>query len=250
MTAIRSILGAFLIGFFLSGNLSMANPPEKKTIWQKIENSFLFNSATRWAVREYSEDLLEMNRVDISTEDGKQAIIDSSSLGTVGIILYEFATGEGPASRYFYKSDPFTQEVLRTPGLYYTLNQFASACDSSINTQFDSGFHVNNIRYQFSPVLVPIRPSTWQFSVEQHLATLEARTLSQVLLGSFNTDIHVLNDSTIRLHIWNRTSKKSLFGGFGKRLQRPLWLGTVEQHIVFELSFEEFDAIRRNEVFL
>ncbi|MBO6515756.1 MAG: hypothetical protein JJ975_04315 [Bacteroidia bacterium] len=220
-----------------------AKPPEKRSIFERIENSALFNAASRWAVKEYSKGLLKVEDYNLTSERGKQNIMQEHSVATIGVILYEFATGSGPSSRYFDETSLFTQQVKQSPGIEWMVSKYAAQYNSDSLVHISRDLNQYNVRYQFSPMLVPVRTNTWLFSIQEHLKTLEYKNLSQILLGSFNADILYVDDQTIQVHLWNRTSKKSLFGGFGRRLQRPLLLGTVKQHIVFELSIAEINSI-------
>lgn len=218
---------------------AVPKPPEKRTLLERFENSALFNSLSKILVREYSKGLLDDKVYNLTTDYGRNNLTHESSIACIGVILYEFATGDGPSSRYFYQSDAFTQEVMNSPGVYWLLRQYKNQYGSDSVHQFDSNYNLYNYRYQFSPMLVPLRPKTWEFSVDQHLMTWELQNLSQVLLGSFNADVVQVSPNTLRIHLWNKTSKKSLFGGFGRRLQRPLLLGTIQQHVVFDMNISE-----------
>ncbi len=238
---LRKFFTLLMVGVFTLP--ALAKPPEKRSILDRIENSALFNSLSKWVIKEYSKGLMDLKDYNVTSDEGKTIIMTKHSAGSVGVILYEFATGDGPSSRYFDESSLFTQEVMQSPGVRWMMEQYRAQYASDSLTALHPGFDQFNARYQFSPVLVPLRPNTWKFSIEQHIKTLELKNLSQLLLGSFNADIQCIDDTTLRIHIWNRTSKKSLFGGFARRLQRPLLLGTVKQHLIFEFSLEEINSI-------
>lgn len=200
-----------------------ANPPEHR--WQK-SNSFLLHTITRYALIDYSKGLLE--EVPQLSSENKDLLISESSNAAVAIILYEFASGSGPSTRYFYDSQPFVNTIKFGPAMQWVMQQYVGrGCKP-----------IENLRYQFSPLLTPFKPNTWGFSVREHYRTLSKENLSQFVLGSFNAEIMNSGDS-VYVHLWNRTSKKSLFLGFGKRIQRPLPFGTISQHIYLVYSKEE-----------
>lgn len=228
---------------------AVAKPPEGRSLLQRLESSFLFNSMSRWVVREYSKGLLDEQKYNFVSDQGRENIVSESHIGVVGVVLYEFATGDGPSTRYFDSTSPLTRQIIESPGVYWVLNQYATQGDYQYGSYFDTSFNLLNCRYQFSPLVVPMRPGTWEFSIQQHIRTLESQNLSQILLGSFNADVIAPDSGHLYIHIWNKTSKKSLFGGMARRLQRPLLLGTVSQHIVFELTPDEVKNILLNKVY-
>lgn len=194
-------------------------------------------------LKNHSMNLIKKEEIETIASFNKDVLIHESEIGTAGVLLFEFATGEGPSTRYFNKSDSFTQSFIRSPGMQYVLSQYMAQYDSL--ACFDSTLNLYNYRYQFSPMLTPLDLTTWDFSLTQHLATWDSKNFSQIIIGSFNVDIQYKTDSTIQVHAWNKTSKKSLFLGLGNRWQRPLPLGTIDQHFVFELNVEEVLTIAR-----
>ena len=215
------------------------NPPERTNILERLESSKWLNTSAKWVLRNHSMSLLNREDVEVLSTLNKRRMLKESEIGTAGVILFEFATGEGPSTRYFSKSDIFTSSFMRSPGVQNLLNQYTASyvCDSF--SAFDSTKDLLNCRYQFSPKIKPLDLKSWDYSLTQHFATWDRKNFSQIILGSFNADIQYINDKTIRFHAWNQTSKKSLFGGFGKRWQRPLHLGTTTQHLTFKLSVAE-----------
>jgi hypothetical protein len=227
----------------IAGPSKQQNTPETIRFLERIESSKCLNTVSKWLIRNHSINLLSNEDVSVLSSFDKSNIIDKSKIGTAGILLYEFATGEGPSTRYFYKRHEFTQSFIHSPGVQYVLEQYHQQYDSNRLKSFDSCFDAYNSRYQFSPTLVPFKLESWDFSLIQHFETWDRKNISQIILGSFNSDIQYVNDSTIRVHAWNKTSKKSLFGGIGNRWQRPLPLGTTNQHFVFELTLKQFFAL-------
>jgi|GEM_PF-3627360 len=162
----------------------------------------------------------------------KEEYIATNAKATVAIILYEFASGTGPTTRYFYDGQPFTEEFKTGPAMEYMLNQFYSQTDSN------QGKAIYNGRYQFSGRAIPFVAETWPFSIQQHYLTLKQVNMSQFVLGSFNFSIVPTDSNTLRIHVWNTTSRRSLFLGIPHRVQRPMILGNVYQHIYMEVPFE------------
>mgnify|MGYP000002680480 CR=1 FL=1 len=219
-------------GRYLPKNVT--NPPERVNILERMESSKWLNHTSKWLLKNHSLNLINKQEVEVLSTLNKNQLLTESEIGAAGVILYEFATGDGPSTRYFTNSDSFTISFMSSPGMYWVLNQYMSQYDSV--AQFDSGMNMYNCRYQFSPLLVPFDLTTWDFSLNQHFATWEGRNISQIIVGSFNVDIQYMSDTTLQVHAWNKTSKKSLFLGLGNRWQRPLPLGTIDQHFIFELS--------------
>ncbi|MCB9261755.1 MAG: hypothetical protein H6607_05210 [Flavobacteriales bacterium] len=210
-------------------------PKEKKH--QSREH--FFAKFYKWMLIEYSNDMCQRINVDFNvlTEKGKQQIMADNHIGTAAILLYEFATGEGPDTRYYIDSSSFIDEIKNGSAVDWILNQYLlSYSENEYLQKFDSSSNLLNCRYQFSPL---IEPNTWKFAIKQHVQTLRQKNISQFVLGSVNADVFYISDSTLGVHLWNMTSQKSLLWGLGKRVQRPILLGTITQHIVFELSLEE-----------
>ena len=210
--------------------LTTADPPEKK---HQHGNSFLLNTISKFALIDYSKGLLR--NVDRLNEESKDELISQSANGTVAILLYEFATGLGPSTRYFVDDQPFTKEFKKGPAMRWTFY-----------TYFENGSQdMFNLRYQFSPKYKPFRLSIWRFGITQNYRTLSEHNLSQFVLGSFNADIKNIDDK-IYVHIWNVTSRRSLLLGIGKRVQRPAPLGNIEQHIFLEFTNAEAMVLARS----
>jgi hypothetical protein len=220
------------------------NPPERLNILERIESSKWLNFSAKWILQNHSMSLLNREDVEVLSTLSKKRMLEESEIGTAGVILYEFATGDGPSTRYFSRSDKFTTSFKQSPGVQYLLKQYVATYSGDSFHFFDSCNDVLNYRYQFSPVYKPLDLNTWDFSLKQHFETWDKKNFSQIILGSFNADIQYVNDSTIRIHAWNRTSKKSLYGGFGKRWQRPLPLGTTTQHFTFKLTLSDLRILQ------
>ena len=164
----------------------------------------------------------------------KQNVIDTSARQTVYILLYEFATGTGPSTRYFTHNEPFAKKISEGPAVDWLMQVYLDSAENC-----DSLPTLRNIRFQFSAKVIPLDFSTWGFAIKHNIKPLRSQNLAQFMLGSFNADIVPTKDSTLQVHLWNRTSRKSYFIGIGKRRQRPLPLGTVRQHVSFAIPWNE-----------
>lgn len=151
---------------------------------------------------------------------------------SVAIILYEFASGTGPNTRYFYDNEPFTEEFKTGPAMDYMLKTYSEHVANTGDSVITNG------RYQFSGKAVPFVAETWPFCFQQHFLTLKQGNMSQFVLGSFNYSIHPGDSGHLKIHVWNTTSRRSLFLGIPSRVQRPLILGNVYQHIYMEVDDE------------
>lgn len=203
-----------------------SDPPERRF---HNGNSFLLHTISKYVLIDYSKGLLD--DVNQLSEDNKNALIEINENATVAILLYEFASGFGPSTRYFYDHHPFTKELKTGSGIRWIMEQYIKGNQQDIF----------NIRYQFSPLYYPLDAKIWSFAIKQHVTTLSTRNLSQFVLGSFNADVTRLGDIIV-VHLWNNTSKRSLFWGLGKRNQRPLPLGSIKQHVYITFTLEELES--------
>lgn len=223
-------------------------PPEHRRILSFLEDSKWVQNASGWLLRNYSKGILNQKDIEALSSFEKKRVIRESGKGSIGVLLYEFASASGPQARYFNENDALTDLVLESPGVHKLVRDYCSSNQIDTNTSdLTNASSLLNYRYQFSPLIVPLELSTWQTSFLRHIDALETRSLVQVFLGSFNADVFPVNDTTVRIHIWNRTSKKSLFGGLSSSFYRPMFLGTTEQHVSFELSLQELHEIRLNQ---
>ncbi|MFT4522826.1 MAG: hypothetical protein ACI8ZN_001778 [Bacteroidia bacterium] len=236
----HKVTAVFIALIWLSMTSAYSKPPKFSKFKQHVGNVFLLNKVSRFVLIEYSKGLI--SNIDELNESGKNDIMMNYKNGTSAVILYEFASGLGPSTRYFYDDHPFTQNLKTGPGVKWFLNSYLNGYDS-FPTQLDTIANVYNLRYQFSPLYYPFVPKTWGFGIKQHCKTLANRNLSQFVLGSFNADITYLDSNTVQLHIWNLTSKKSLFWGVANRIQRPHYFGTTKQHIYMSFTINELDEL-------
>ncbi len=250
-TLIKQCSIAFLVAILLLPFQGFADrdqskkPPEHRRILAFLEDSKWVQNVSSWLLRNYSKGVLNQKDIEALSSFEKNRVIRESGKGSIGVLLYEFASASGPQTRYFTNGDALTDLIISSPGIhklvldYCSLNQIDSSTRNLVKTS-----SLLDYRYQFSPLIVPLDFSTWQTSLNRHIDALEMRSLVQVFLGSFNADVFPLDDTTVRIHVWNRTSKKSLFGGLSSSFYRPMFLGTTEQHITFDLSLQQMHEIR------
>ena len=160
----------------------------------------------------------------------KSNIILSDANKTAILLVYEFATGTGPTHSYWYEYHPYTQLFIQGEGMKFIGHQYFQL------NQNDTFHSVEDIRYQFSPKMFPLRSINWYFSFIQHYKVLKSNNLAQFVLGSFNANVEVMNQELFHFTIYNRMSRKSLFLGLGPRVSRPKPLGTTFQTISFNLT--------------
>jgi hypothetical protein len=218
-------------------SLSAASkPPKVKThkvknlgikVWSELGKRALIHHARKR--------LTDVTNID---DKVKAEYIAKNAKATVAIIVYEFASGTGPSTRYFYDKQPFTEEFKKGPAMKYMLAKYYGQGDSGEIKPVVNG------RYQFSARAIPFVAETWPFSAQQHYLTLKQVNMSQFVLGSFNYSISETELGKLQIHVWNTTSRRSLFVGIPKRVQRPLLLGNVYQHIHMELDKDEVQLIR------
>jgi hypothetical protein len=200
-----------------------ANPTPRGTILDLAGSLSLYRFSTK-----------RMPHVRFLNRELKQQVIDTSARQTVFILLYEFATGTGPYARYFVHNEPFAMKISEGPAVDWLMKTYLDSA-----ALYDSLPTLRDVRFQFSAKVIPLDLSTWGFAIKHNIKPLKSKNLSQFMLGSFNADIIPTKDSTLQVHLWNRTSRKSYFIGIGKRRQRPLPLGTIRQHVSFTIPWHE-----------
>ena len=221
--------------------VSKANPPEKWLILKKVQGSLWINKSATWALNTYTTRLLKKHKLGPLPRNKKQ-LLDSSSTGTVGVVLYEFTTGTGSKTRYFYDNSPFCNELKTAPGLKYVLNQYVEQYPRS-HKYFDSSYNLKNIRYQFSPIIKPLKFQSFEHSFIEHVRAVNNGSLEQFLLGSFYADVVAVDSDELIVHIWNHTSKSSLMLHVANSVQRPQPFGTVTQHAYIRLTYSQVNEI-------
>jgi len=211
--------------------LSSPQPIDSKLTGQTAD---IIQQLGKWALLRWSQKRLE-NVADLN-ELQKEHYLRTDSRCGVAIIIYEFATGTGPAVRYLDERTKFAQDMVQGPAIEYLTKLYLSDVPDRSSA--------HTMCYLFSPELK--HPSTWPFAIKQHFLTLKGRHLSQFILGGFYACFEPAPNRHLRVHIWNVTSKKSYFLHIGRRVQRPLPFGNVTQHVFLDLSpAEQIDILTR-----
>jgi hypothetical protein len=147
----QSIL--ILLVFSLFSGLTYAEPPRVEKhkgkqlgirLWSELGKRALIHHARKR--------LTDVTEID---EALKEEYISKYAKATVAIILYEFASGTGPTTRYFHDKQPFTEEFKQGPAMQYMLNCYHSQIDSTGDSILLNG------RYQFSGHAIPFVAESW-----------------------------------------------------------------------------------------
>lgn len=166
------------------------------------------------------------------TESQKQESFLGEPNTAVAIMFWEFIDGKGPEWRYLHEGMPYVQQFKESPGWKVMSHRL------HMQEGIEPG-QIVHLRYQFSPNLIPCRPSTWIFAVVQNIKALKSSHLEQFFLGSFDLWAEADSMGGWKCTVYNRTSRRSLYFGMVPRVERPRRLGTIRQVIIFYLSAEE-----------
>lgn len=221
----RRIITILLPLLLITSAVHAKPPKHKKKVAKELGIKLWSELGKRALIHHARKRLTDVTHID---EELKNSYISTNAKATVAIILYEFASGTGPTTRHFYDGQPFTEEFKTGPAMEYMLQTYRELLDSTDQTVITNG------RYQFSGRAIPFVWETWPFSLQQHYLTLKQVNMSQFVLGSFNYSIEPKPNGNLKIHVWNTTSRRSLFIGIPDRVQRPMLLGNVYQHIYME----------------
>ena len=174
------------------------------------------------------------------TEEQKMQQFATNSRSSVAILLYEFATGSGKASRNFYYSEintnAFSNQVIEGR----VLNEIVQDLYSTIvNDVFSYQDHLaSKIPYTFGLEFSPDHTETITESVEKHLNS----NLAQLFIGGANISIVPVDGTSVDVTITNYTSRKSLLLHKGKNYDlegdkndKRTPLSTIKQVIKFRI---------------
>ncbi|MCB9246260.1 MAG: hypothetical protein H6606_07490 [Flavobacteriales bacterium] len=227
-----SALRVFLIWGLLSASILKSSAgPEPVRIENGVRKLGIVQTIGKLALERYVKQRLPF--ASGLSEDQKYQYFKQNEEASVAILLHEFVSGTGPTVRYLDERYAFVRQMKNGPAMRYLFSEFERLRPDTL-----SRLH---LRYQFSAL--PAHPGTWGFSIVQHAETLGERNLSQFMLGSFFADFKLRNNGSVRVHIWNITSRKSYFLGQGERVQRPLLFGNVTQRISMDFTSEEWLAL-------
>ncbi len=142
------------------------------------------------------------------TEKQKQRIFEKDELGTIGILLHEFATGTGPETRKFvvgkhafatsYTSGRILEEIIEE----FSAKLRGQGYD--FNALGDTG--VKRVDLEFSPDIKGWNPGSWMESAGKHADSNHA----QFFIGGSTAKVSI-KDQNLMIQVYNETSRKSLF---------------------------------------
>ncbi len=218
----RFLLSLFVLTHWSIPDFAHSNPGPSAKIIDRLG---------QWSVIAFCE-WQGLETTSLKQTRKRQNLRNSAHMSAM-LLLYDFASGEGPTKTFWNSSDPYTQQIMNGEGM-------AQVCRKFVDMQKDSVFNgVADIRYQVSATVIPFRPNTWYFAFQQNIRLLRDKNYAQFILGSFNVRVDSLGSNEFRFVIKNRMSRKSLFIGLGPRVHRPMPLGTTYQVISFVLTKEE-----------
>ncbi len=207
-------------------------PPYARTT--PDQDSYLDNLASK-ALKETAK--LYIGGVDLSnlSETEKQKIFETDELGTIGILLWEFATGTGKEVREFQVGiHQFANSVIDGRILKEIVEEFnvAARKDGYEFSNLENS-KTYNIALEFSPTK---NPSSWLESLQKHINS----NASQFFIGGAVARVGI-KDRNMVLQIYNETSRSSLMFHLGKNYDRKngnVRLSTIKQYIngVFSIT--------------
>jgi len=183
---------------------------------------------------------LNGDEVSDMTESTKQLIFKSSEIETIGVLLWEFATGTGRDSRTFkYGKHPFASMYF-SGRIIEELNEKLSKQLRNSGYKKGDDFDFERIGLEFSPTL---NPASWGKSLVKH----KNSNLSQFFVGGAVADVKIYNNNLIII-ITNETSRNSLMGhipknynrdGTNKGHNKPL--STIKQKLIMTYSLNNLN---------
>ncbi|WP_291276157.1 RHS repeat-associated core domain-containing protein, partial [Flavobacterium sp.] len=182
---------------------------------------------------------LYFDNEDVSklTEKEKQKIFETDELKTIGVLLWEFATGTVRDTRIFvYGKHPFANSYLDGSGGSIT-NEILSDLGEKL---YKDGFRKApknskeySIALEFSPTL---SPSSWGPSAAKHLTVNKV----QFYIGGAVAKVRIV-DGNLRGIITNETSRNSLLFHMAENYNRKDGarpLSTIIQEIQFSFPIQ------------
>ncbi|MBP5260166.1 MAG: hypothetical protein J6Z12_06030, partial [Paludibacteraceae bacterium] len=133
------------------------------------------------------------------SENDKQNIFNTDGRKSVGILLYEFATGTGPTNRYLTvgESNSFVKQYLSG----YVLDDILQQIYNRLNSEFKNNDEID-IYLKFSPDQTDLYDSA-----KKHIDS----NLQQIFVGASVGTAKRINEKQVLVTLSNRTSKSSLF---------------------------------------
>lgn len=173
---------------------------------------------------------LYINGVDMSnvSESEKQKIFKTDEIKTIGILLWEFATGTGKEIRKFEVGvHPFANKLIEDRILNEIVNEFN---EKAKKDGYDFSNIGNSKEYQialeFSPNMLP---SSWIESVKKHVDS----NAVQFFVGGAIAKARI-QDNNFIIQITNETSRSSLMLHVGENYDRKDGnkpLSTIKQFV-------------------
>ncbi|QMU66573.1 MAG: hypothetical protein GKR88_21280 [Flavobacteriaceae bacterium] len=171
------------------------------------DQNFLDKVATK-ALKETAKLYLDGQDASNLTEKQKQKIFENDELGTIGILLHEFATGTGPETRFFeVGKHPFATSYLSGRIIKELITELVAELKEQ-NYDFNNYPDVESIRIdlEFSSDVRGWNPSSWKESVQKHADSNH----SQFFIGGATAKVSI-KDQNLIIQVYNETSRRSLF---------------------------------------
>jgi RHS repeat-associated protein len=167
-------------------------------------------------------------------EAEKQEIFKSNALETIGILLWEFATGTGMENRSFtYGEHPFANEYL-----IGRLNEIVYKFNDKLNAE---GYKVRPSSTAYYDISLPFSPSSkpqsWGESIAKHLTSNKV----QFFIGGAIVKVRLQN-GILEGQVKNATSRNSLFLHLTENYHRKNGtqpLSTIYQFINFAFKLND-----------
>jgi len=148
--------------------------------------------------------------IDLSklSEEDKQGYFKKDELITIGILLYEFATGTGLETRNFdFGEHPFATSFMKGRILEEIVKEFTEKLQKQgydFNSLGDT--KTETITLEFSPDIGGWNPESWKESYRKH----KDSNPSQFFVGGASARVSI-KDQNLIIQVYNSTSRKSLY---------------------------------------
>ena len=179
--------------------------------------------------------------VETLDEEGKQNIFKTSAEKTVGVLLYEFATGKGPSERKFTDIDndcPFVTKYLEGRIREEIINDLKKTLIKEACNAYEDFKN----RYSEDGVIIPLELTPGeQLSIGQSVERHFFSNLEQIFIGGAVATIKPTDDpSIINVEIENTTGMRSLFLHITKDIEIPgTQLSNKKQLIITNIIIRE-----------
>ncbi|MEQ6122704.1 DUF6443 domain-containing protein [Pseudotenacibaculum sp. MALMAid0570] len=142
------------------------------------------------------------------TEKQKQKYFETDELTTIGILLYEFATGTGKVERDFiYGKHPFATSYLSGRIVEELLGELTAILEKKgYDFKKLPDTNTETIKLEFSPDISKWNPASWKESAQKHANSNH----SQFFIGGATARVKI-KDQNLYIMIYNNTSRESLY---------------------------------------